>query len=87
MEPEEDGICRHAKVPHGDFIVGRYFKSCGLFKSHWQYDRELLEAQGQKRLPFATYGTVEKVCYDLPPCAQLADQDWTTAGFWPRTVQ
>jgi hypothetical protein len=67
------------------FVVGLGFKACGLFKSQWQYERDLLEAQGQQKLPLSIPSQKKQGCfYDLPPGAELADQDWTTPGFWPK---
>jgi hypothetical protein len=79
-----DGYCRHPKASK-KFVVYGEFKACGLFKSQWQYERELLEAQGQRRIPFRIREKI-KNAYDLPPGAEMADQDWTTPGFWLRTV-
>jgi hypothetical protein len=86
-EFEDEYACTNEKGPDFPFIIEPQCKACGLFKSEWRREREELETQGQGTIPFATYGTVKRACYDLRPGVELADQDWTTPGFWPRTVQ
>jgi hypothetical protein len=51
-DAELEPLCIHEKAPHEFFVVSPMFKACGLFKSQWQYEREVLEASGQQRLPF-----------------------------------
>jgi hypothetical protein len=86
-DEESEGYCLHEERPFSPFFVEPEFRACGHFKSQWQLERELLEASGQKRFPVMSLGRKERNFYDLPPGAQLTDQDWTTPGFWPRRVQ
>jgi hypothetical protein len=84
-DAEYEGLCIHQERPFNPFYVERLFPACGLFRSECQYERELLEAQGQLRLGMCSRVKKERHFYDLPPGAEMADQDWTTPGFWPRT--
>ena len=49
MDFECCGYCSHAQSPAFYAVLGE-FKACGLFRSQWQHERELLEAQGQQSI-------------------------------------
>ncbi len=51
---EEESVCTHEKSPNKPFVIAPEFPACGLFKSHWQHERELLEAQGQLTISFSS---------------------------------
>ena len=55
MEPTSLGTCMKANAVGGRlfFAVYRNWDACGLFRSQWQYERELLESQGQIRMDAA----------------------------------
>jgi hypothetical protein len=47
IDHDEESVCAHEKAPKYPFIISPEFPACRLFKSQWQHERELLEAQGQ----------------------------------------
>ncbi|MGA3114835.1 MAG: hypothetical protein ABSF90_10445 [Syntrophobacteraceae bacterium] len=56
LEPAEEAWCRNKKAPKRNFIIYRSSNACGLFRSDWHHERELLETQGQRRIPVWTGG-------------------------------
>lgn len=56
-------------------------------EEQWRREREQLESAGQQTMRFKSIGVrmrPVKHPFDLSPGAEMADQDWTTPGFWPR---
>ena len=51
-DPKEESICTHSEILYNPFYVEPEFKACGLFKSQWQRERELLEQAGQQTINF-----------------------------------